>query len=216
MKTKELFKQMQNKIILDIKNNEVACPDCKGIRVVYKERNEKGYVENCNRCYNGKLYKCEFCGRLNKTNFCRCKDAENKRHIDFQEKEYIKEQEYYKKAKKIKIKDYDGMLISLYNEERVVDIDEFLEQVRDMKYDNPDFDMKWTFGTKKHKHLNINIWDIIYNATEDSYEGMYDYLDMDSNKLDKIQELIDKWLEEQGDGIYIYNEDRSVVVLLDE
>lgn len=216
MEVKELFKQMQDKLILDTKENEIPCTECKGLRVVFEERDDKGFVVNCKRCYNGKLYKCKFCGTLNNTDFCRCEEARTERDIKFRSRQYENNQERYKKATKIHIKEYDGMLISLNNDERVVDVDEFLEEVEDMKYDDPDFDIKWTFGTKKHKLVDIDINEVIYNKSEDGYEGMIDNLDMKSTKLKAIQELIDEWEEDQGDAIYVYNEDYSTVVLLKE
>jgi len=56
MNVKELMSELQSKIVLDVKEGQILCPDCKGLRFKYTEKEDSGFITNCTRCHNGKLY----------------------------------------------------------------------------------------------------------------------------------------------------------------
>lgn len=59
--TRELYSQLQDRLIIELGENEILCPECKGLRFIFIERNEKGYIQSCN-CHTGKLYVCKHWG----------------------------------------------------------------------------------------------------------------------------------------------------------
>ena len=42
MDIKELMAELQSKVIIDVKEGEVLCPDCKGLRFKYTDENGRG------------------------------------------------------------------------------------------------------------------------------------------------------------------------------
>lgn len=217
--TPELMKELQNRIIIPLEENEIQCPTCKGLRFVYKQKNDKeGYIESCKDCYNGKLYVCKYCGKTNKTDYCDCNEAEEERKEKFNTEVYGKEQKLFEKANKVKFKDYNGRFI-LDGDAYVKDSDD----VYDWLYDKIVYDKltdeelpKFLWGTQSQPAFSLDIRDIISDKTEDGYEDMYSNLDTDDENLDKAQEYLDKWYEKQGDRINVYYEDHKVAVLLDD
>lgn len=208
--TQELFDLLKSRLIIELKNNEELCPECHGLKINYKESNGKSYVQTCARCYVGKVYRCEFCGTLNRQDFCNCKEASNKRAEAFTKKEHEKFQEAFKTAKIIKLKDYDGYLTSLYNEERVVEADEFAEQYAD-EFDVED-SPKYVCASVGEVHFNLDIKDVISDKTEGGYDDMYEHLNTDSKLLSDAQVLIDKWMEENESNLKVYSETNKIIV----
>jgi hypothetical protein len=121
--------------------------------------------------------------------------------------------EIYDKAEKIKYDEYKDNDSRFLINDRVVESDDFEDWLYEQIVDGEDYP-KWVWGVKKELAFNIDIQDIVYNACEDGYEDMSENLNFDT--LKPIQEQIDKWIEQQGDSIYNYYEDYSIVVELDE
>lgn len=218
--TQELFSQLQDRLILPLEGNEITCPICKGLRMILKQNNEnEGHIENCHDCYNGKLYVCKYCGKANKTDHCDCKEAQEERDNEFKIKLAIKEQELFKKSKKIKFDDYDGYFI-LDDDEHVKDIDDVYNRLYDkIKYEHAtDEDLpRYLWATSSEPVFDLNIYDIILDKTEDGYDDMYSYLDMDNSEdLERAQEYLDEWYKKQGDCINTYYEDNTTAVLLND
>lgn len=212
--TLELFDILTSKLIIELKDNEEICPSCKGLRFTYEEQGSKSFVNGCQKCYTGKVYKCKFCGELNRSDFCNCKQASNKRSEVFCKKEWDKWQEALKTATIVKFKDYKGYLTSLYNEERVVQADEFSEQYLD-NFD-AEFSPKMVCASVGEPHFTLDIYDIISDKCEDGYEDMYQRLDTESELLGDIQVLMDKWMEENESSLKVYGETNKVLVDLSE
>ena len=114
-------------------------------------------------------------------------------------------------AKKIKFKDYDGDFI--YND-TLYSNGEFENMYREeFTKDSP----KMVYATKISYKIGLDIEDELYNRAEDNgYEDMGETLDLKHHLLQEAQELIDKWVEEQGTRGYSYSEDTSTVVDLTE
>lgn len=207
--TQDLMNQLTDRLILGLKDNEVVCPTCKGLRFVLTQRGKNAYIENCKDCYNGRNYICKHCGKLNKTDRCDCEGFREEKRFE----EDKKEQERYNKADKINYKDYDGYF--LWNE-RAIDKDDLEEELYDIIY-NGEEPPKYIYATVKDTiNVGIDICDEISNNCSDGYEDMIDNLDMDSEKLQQAQTLIDEWVAEQGSALDCYYEAHSRVVLLDE
>lgn len=204
----ELFNQIQKKLIIKLKDNEKICPICKGLRFTYKQEGEHGYINSCTDCYNGKVYECKYCGKLNKTDWCDCEGANNERIKQEQQKEL----ERFNKANKIKYKDYNGKFI--WNN-RVIDI----EEVRDNLYymiKNKEETPNYLYAIDTEPVFSrIDLEEIVREKCEDGYEDMETYLYF-NDTFNEAQKLLDKWIEEQGETLDCYYEDYKIVVLLDD
>lgn len=216
--TQELFNELTDRLIIPLKDNEIVCPTCKGLRFTYKQTNDKeGYIQTCSSCYNGKLYVCKHCGKSNKTDHCNCDKSNNERNIKFNQEQAKKEQVAFTKATKIKFKDYDGYF--MLDDERVKSYDEIYDWLYDkIKYENlSDEELpKFLWGTKAESVFDLDIYDIILNKCEDGYEDMYSCLDTEDSDLEMAQVYLDNWYKRQGDSVNVYYEDYSVAVLLDD
>lgn len=217
--TQELFNELTSKLIIPLEDNETICPICRGLRLIYKQTNDKeGYVQTCSGCYNGKLYVCKHCGKPNKTDWCSCNKAQKERDEKFNQEQSKKEQDAFAKARKIKFADYNGKFI-LNENDFVKDSDDVYEWLYDLiKYENvSDEELpKFLWATKSEPVFDLDIYDIILNKCEDGYDDMYSCLDTGDIDLVKAQEYLDKWYKKQGDSVNVYYEDYDVAVLLDD
>lgn len=216
--TQELFTELTSKLIIKLEDNEILCPTCKGLRFTYRQQGENGYISNCTDCYNGKVYKCKYCGKTNKTDRCECKEAYKERNDIFNAKEQAKEKELFEKAKKVKFADYEGKFL-LSGSDFVECSDSVYEWLYDKVIDEgityEDLP-KYLWSTKAESVFSLDIDDIIQNECESGYEDMYSCLDTNDENLTKAQEYLNKWCENQGDSLNIYYEDYSIAVLLDD
>lgn len=207
--TQELMNQLADRLIIDLKEDEILCSTCKGLRFVLTQQGKKSYISSCRDCYSGKHYVCKHCGESHKTNMCDCDGA--------REEKYDKQEEFelerFNRATKINYKDYDGMFI--WND-RAINKEDLEEEIYEIIYDGEE-PPKYIYATsKEYINIGVDLHDEISNNCADGYEDMETYLDINSEKLTQAQELIDEWIKEQGDLLYSYTEDYSKVVLLDE
>jgi hypothetical protein len=210
--TRELYNQLQERIIINLNDNEIICPECKALRFIFVERNGSGYIESCSNCYNGKLYVCKHCGKSNKTDHCQCKESNEERHNDFRIKQTQKELEAYQKAEKISYKDYNGYYI-LSEEEHLKEHDDLEEWIYEKLVDGevvPEF----LWAVEGFPHASIDLKDVISDKCEDGYEDMYSHLDTNSPLLVQAQELINQWEKEQGDRLCVFNETYEKAVII--
>lgn len=217
--TQELMDELSSKLILKLYENEVPCPTCHGLRFIHRQQSGASYITDCKNCYNGKVTKCEYCGKLNKTDHCDCKEAEESRRTIQDNIEYERERGLFNKATKIKFNDYKGKFI-LGGNDTIQDKDSVYEWLYDeVKYQYKAYDElpKYIWATKSQPALTLDLDDIINTQCEDDgYEDMYSNLDMDDKDLILAQEYLNKWYDKQGDAVNIYYEDYSVAVLLDD
>lgn len=209
--TRELLSQLQGRLIIDLQENEMLCPECKGLRFVFVENNGKGYIESCKRCYTGKLFICKHCGEGNKS-WCDCKDAQEERSNDFRIKQAQKDLEHYQNAEKINWKDYDGYYI-LDDDEHLKTQSDLEEWIYEKLNDGEDVP-KYLWAVKGYPYVSIDIRDVIYDKCEDGYENMYDNLDTRSPLLDDAQKLISQWEKEQGDRLCVFNETYKKAIII--
>ena len=88
----------------------------------------------------------------------------------------------YEKASKIKFKNYEGKFW-IDSWDYVKDKDDLEKWLYDLISEGEDCPT-WIWGTNKIKCLNIDIADVIYDACDDGYEGMYDNLEISDLKTD--------------------------------
>ncbi len=206
--TKELMEMLQNKLILNLKDDEMACSACKGLRFVLVEKEKASYIESCKKCYTGKLYVCPYCIQGTTSGHCYCEESSKER----EEKTEKKETERYEKAKKINHQDYEGYL-ALYSDERLNDIDDLADWINDRLDEGEEIpDYLWAY--EPQRLITLDLIDIIYRQTEDGHEGMYDNLDIKSRLLEQAQKLIDKWQEKEGESLYTFYESSKKVVII--
>jgi hypothetical protein len=217
--TQELMNKLTDKLIIPLVDNEIICPTCKGLRIIYKQDNyNEGHIENCRDCYNGKLYVCKHCGKANKTNHCDCKKSQEERESKFRTEQYEKEQKLFEKANKIKFRDYNGYFL-LDGDEFVRDSDDIYNRVYDrIKYEKATNDDLPTFlwATAPEPVFTLDLEDIIYDKCEGGYEDMDSNLNMGDEDLKKAQEYLNEWYKKQGDYVNTYYEDTKTAVLLDD
>lgn len=188
----------------EFKDTDIVCEHCRGLGFI-PENLLIGEIETCKKC-NGTgigAYLGE-CGKMHKTVSTPCGDC-------FNIKTAKKEKEQYDKAKKIKAADYKGYVVGMHD--YIEDIEDFLEDYRD----NFDEDYpEWVFGARVDYKLGFDLIDSIGNEINDcGYEDMIQDVNMDSEKLEKAQKLIDEWIEEEKSNTS-YCEDTSVVVDLSD
>ena len=210
--TRELYNQIQERIIINLEEDEILCHNCKGMRFIFVEENGKGYIESCKHCYNGRLYVCKHCGKENRSNYCDCKEAYKERHENFRIEQAKKDAEAYEKAEKISWKDYDGYYI-LDNSEHIKTQEDLEEWIFDKLHDEEDVP-EYLWAIEGHTHLSIDLKDVIYDKCEDGYEDMYDYLGTESSLISQAQELINQWEEEQGDNLCVFSETYKKAVII--
>lgn len=218
LSTQELMDELKSKIILNLNDNETPCSKCNGLQFIYVQEGEIGYIKNCNRCYNGKQYICNHCGKSNKTDRCDCKKAEQERRDIFNNKESERDKELFDKATKIKFNDYEGKFI-LPNSDFIQDSDGVYEWLyNEIKCQEKSYRElpKYLWSTKAESVFNLELKEIISDKCDDGYEDMYSNLDTNDEDLIKAQEYIDKWYEKQGDMVNTYYEDYTCAVLLDD
>jgi hypothetical protein len=213
LSTRELFSQLQNKSIVELKENEVLCPECKGLTFVLKldASNEHGYIERCQRCYTGKLEVCKHCGAENKS-LCQCKGANDERSEKRCIEQAKKHFEAYQKAEKIHYKDYDGKFI-LEGSDYIKNIDDVAEWIYDLLSEG-DEPPEFLWAVESHPHFSIDLKDVISDKCEDGYDNMYSNLDTGSPLLSQAQDLINQWEKEQGDSICIFDETYKKAVII--
>lgn len=211
LSTKELFSQLQDKLIINLSDNEVVCPECKGLRFVLNEHNRKGYIESCRRCYTGKLYVCEYCEKLYRTQ-CDCTASHDERRNKFRMKQAQEELEAYQKADKISYKDYNGHYV-FGNDERLKSQDDLEEWIYEKLKDGEDVP-EYLWVVRGLPHFTIDLLDVINDKCEDGYEDMYDNLNTESPLLAQAQELLKQWENEQGERLYVFNETYAMAVII--
>ena len=212
LSTRELFNQIKERLIIDLKENETVCPACKGMRFILIEEGSNSYIGQCGNCYDGKVYVCKHCGEGNKTSHCDCKGSREERELEFNKKQTQKEMEALEKAEKVSYKDYDGYYI-LEAGSKVNDIEDVEDWIRDkLEYGEIVPDYLW--AVEGEPVFSIDLLDIIYNNCEDGYEEMYECLDTQSQLLHETQKLIDKWEEEQGGSLNSYYKTYKKAVII--
>lgn len=211
MEIKELFAELQNKLILNLQPNEVACPTCKGLRFYFVEDGgaNHGYIESCRACYTGRLYICEYCGKANQSGYCNCDKVNEQRRLESQKNVL----ETKSKAQHIKFSEYEGMLFAPNSYEEIMDKEGFIDMYCD--YFNDDSPTE-VFATKHETAFTLDIYDIISEKSEEGYDDMYSRLDTDSHLLSEAQDLLNIWMEDNNDALQVYYEDNSLVVDLNE
>lgn len=212
LSTRDLFAQLQSKLIINLDENEILCPECKGLRFVLVEGDDKAFIESCRRCYTGKVYVCKHCGKDNKTDYCYCKEAQHERDYNSHLKQSQKDSEHYQKAEKISWKDYNGYYL-FGNDEHLKTSDDLEEWIYEKLMDEEDVP-EYLWSVEGSPHVSIDLRDVISAKCEDGYEDMYDYLNTDSPLIDQAQELINQWEKEQGDSLCVFDETYKKAVII--
>lgn len=197
--TEELFAQLQSRVKLDLKENEILCPKCKGLRFYYIVENDIGYIENCRVCHTGKLYICEHCKETNKTNCCNCnavREIRTKKAMDA----------HYEKAEKLTSEQYDGWVYAEgygYQEGYFESVDDLIDHCEGEEIPVPD----WVYCCKDVRH-KIDVDSAIEYMLDDAFEDARDYL-VDEEEL---YDFVDKWNAKQKVKSY-YPDCKRVVIL---
>lgn len=195
MKTQELFEQIQEKIILDLKEGEMRCPKCKGLRFFYVEENGKAHIEACRECHTGKLYVCKYCHKANKTDYCSCKEAREAR-----------DNARFEKAEKLTPDQYDGWVYfdgMGYNEGYFESLNALIEHCEDEGIEAPG----WVYCCTEMSH-KLYIDSAIERMLDDAFEDARDHL-VDEKEL---YDFVDKWNAKQTVTSYYPNYKRVVVL----
>lgn len=210
--TKELFTQLQDRLVLDLKENEIPCPKCKGLRMFYVQNGDKGHIDTCRDCHTGKLYVCKHCGKANDTDCCDCEEAYKERNNKWKLEQAKKDNENFQKAEKINYKDYDGYYLT-DEYERLKDQDDLEIWIEEKLTDGetvPDY----LWAVEENYRVSIDLQEVISEKCEDGYEDMFNCLDTENGLLYQAQNLISQWEKKQGDSLCIYSEtyDKAIII----
>jgi len=218
LSTKNLFTKLQDRLIINLQDNEILCPKCKGLRFILVEEENYSHIDSCRDCYNGKLYICKYCGKANRTDCCDCKEAREERNNNYLQEQKENNSRAYQLAEKINYKNYNDRFI-LPNSDRVIDIEELAEWIGELLLNKEDVP-EYLWALDNERYFFIDLKTIIYDNCGDGYEYMYEHLNIKSPLLTQAQKLINQWQDEQGESLYIFSEDhkRAVVIkdLVDE
>lgn len=210
--TQELFTQLQDRLVLDLKENEIACPKCKGLRMFYVQNGDKGYIETCRNCHTGKLYVCKYCSKATNTDYCDCKEASEERSNKWRSEQAQKDLENFQKAEKINYKDYTGYYL-IDSDERLKTQEDLEEWIYGKLVDGEDV-TEYLWAVEEDFRMSIDLHEIISDKCEYGYEDMYDFLNTNSPLLSQAQDLISKWEDEQGDNLCTYSTTCSKAVII--
>lgn len=210
--TKDLFSQLQDKLIIELKENEILCPECRGLRFILVEEGNKAFIESCRRCHTGKQYVCKYCGKGNMTDHCECKEARQERQDKFDKESQKALAAAYEKAEKVSYKDYDGYFILPHTEvlQSIEDVGNWIYDRLAESKDVPEY----LWAVEGEQHFSIDLQDVISEKCEDGYEDMYENLDTKSTLLAQAQELIKQWEDEQGDSLRLFTETHKKAVII--
>ena len=113
--------------------------------------------------------------------------------------------------KEIKFKDYKGYIIY---DDKMFDESEFEDYyMEEFTQDSP----KSIYGTKISYIIGLDLVDELRcRAQDNGYEEMEEQLDLNCPLLKEAQNLIDKWVEEQGGNGISYTEDYETKIDLSE
>ena len=192
---------IQDKIILDLKEDEIPCPKCKGLRFYYVEENGKSYIETCKECHTGKLYICKYCQKGNTSDYCNCKKAREERTIK-------RDISHYEKAEKLFPIQYDGWVYAEglgYNEGYFESVGDLIEYCEDECISVPD----WVYCCTEMNHA-LNIDSAIDSMLDEAHEDARDHLKDEK----ELYDFIEKWNARQNIISY-YPDYKRVVVLSD-
>ena len=210
-------------LVKDLQENEIICPVCHGTGLaiddnVYGLKNDPDKSQHfpykhqsiisCRNCYNGILKVCKHCGKpLNRNEYrCECDGAKAERQVE----QDRKEQEYFEKATKMTLKEYQEKYpnnMIAYGDEFYKDIDDLLEDL----YDNYDelFEFpEYVWGTKRLR-TEIDPESAMERALEDSYEDA----EFGVKAEGELCEFINNWNDKYGIDYYV---ESNVVVMLPE
>lgn len=206
IKTVDLFSELQNRLIIGTKENEIICPTCKGLRF----RLVDSHIEQCRDCHTGIVYVCKHCNQHNSTNYCKCDEAHKEREEKYNREQAEKDRLAFEKAEKIHYKDYDGYYLI---NDRLCEIDMLEEWIEELLEDGESVP-EYMWAVVGEPCFSINLLDIISDKCEDGYEDMYSHLDTNSELLDQAQILIEKWEQQQGESLLSYGETYKKVIII--
>lgn len=185
--------------ITSVSENEELCDVCGGYGWLHDE--EKGFIEKCIHCYNGKVKLCPEC-RSPVRGMCGSKSCQDKRYLDL-------ERSRKSKATILDIEDVPSesaiMLYSdsySYNEGYFNDIDELIDHCEDVGEIVPDY----VWSTREVR-LTMDASDIVDSACEELHESARDYI---ANE-DILQSFLDDWCKNQY-GVSTYCVDYKYMI----
>jgi hypothetical protein len=210
--TQELFAQLQDRLILDLKENEIACPKCKGLRMFYVQNRDEGHIDTCRNCHTGKLYVCKHCGKANDTDCCDCNEAYEERSKKWELEQKQKDDKNFQKAEKINYKDYDGYYFT-EGDEHLKDQDDLEIWIEEKVMDGEEVP-EYLWAVEENYRVSIDLHEVISEKCEDGYEDMYSCLDTEDILLSQAQNLINQWEKQQGNSLCVYSEthDKAVII----
>lgn len=209
-----LTKILGNGLIKDLHDNEVICPECQGTGLTVNDNpyglsgdpNKKlgmfpykhQSIRSCQRCYNGILHVCLYCGKLlDRRNYqCDCEGAIKEKD----KKEEDKNKSILDKAIKLNADDEIAKNMPMfysdnygYNERFFSDWDEFFDYWNG-NYEDDELCPEYVWGTVEQK-ISIDADRVIENATDDLWEGARDNISREAEN--ELQTFLDIWCEKQ-------------------
>lgn len=197
--TIDLFRQLQNSVVLHLEPNEMACPQCEGLKFLYYEKDGRGFMETCTLCHSGKVYVCRYCGSFDKNNDCNCKEAENERARRTEKRRYLR-------AEKLTTEQYDGWVYK----EGFGDNGGFFEDVETLKEfcrGNGLECPRWVYCCKSLRY-KLDIDKAISDMLEDASEEAKSYL----KDMKGLREFVTRWNAKQNVGSLHPDYKRIVVI----
>jgi hypothetical protein len=207
----------------DLHENQILCTECNGLGLTIKDNDYEYLKDNrkvvkqtldfCVHCNNGIQNVCKYCEKvLGKQVKCNCEkqrieDSENinkKIKEKWDKTEKIHYQELYKNG-------YNNMIFVDNFDRYFVDIDELIEYLHDLSFEElDDIDELRIYQTSKI-HLTFDAQSIIEDASSDLHEDACDYID--KSYYERIQEFLDNISNELKDetATYYYDDTKGII-----
>jgi len=228
IRTERIDVSFNLKLQKDLQEHEVICSHCGGTGLQIddnpfglREENSKVHfpykqqtIVGCRHCYNGVQSKCLHCEKIldRSSSQCNCEGVRQERLKERHDKDL----ETWNEAKKISFEEasekYEMLYISDFDKYLMVEeLEEWIEDKENEADQSICREELRVYGTQS-LDLSIDASSIIEDACSDLHEDSMDNIsDEDQNEL---QELLDKWCENNKSGTTTYYADFKVGVVL--
>lgn len=228
-KVNEALEMIASAIRMELKEEEIICPTCKGVTIVQVEEGNNNYIKQCPDCRGkGVRRVCKHCGKTYDFS-CLCEDSQNEQRQRYAEiVRQHKEQEERTleslKQEALRIEnfslleesdDIDGLFINgiYYAKDQKETIKEVLKDIARKNVNNKYVPL---FFVSKRKYLEVDIEDKLKDEAEDLIEDGSEMVDniKDSDDYKNGMKLLNKAIKDSD--IYVEEMNYSTVVDLSE
>lgn len=228
-KVNEALEMIASAIRIELKEEEIICPTCKGVTIVQVEEGNSNYIKQCPDCRGKGIRRvCKHCGKTYDFS-CLCEDSQNEqrqRYADIVRQHKEQEERTLESLKQEALRienfslleesdDIDGLFINgvYYAKDQKDIIKEVLKDIAKKNVNNKYVPL---FFVSKRKYLEVDIEDKLKDEADDLIEDGSEMIDniKDSEDYQNGMKLLNKAIKESN--LYAEEMNYSTVVDLSE